>query len=200
MLDTLLQVGPLSTSPLELVSFSLALINVFLNIRQNHWAWFFAIVSSLLYGFVFVEARLYGDAGLQLMFIMVSCWGWYQWRRMGAGNQVLVVTTMGFREKARALSFWLFAYLILAYFLARFTDTDVPKMDGFLTAGSVLGQLLLSRKRLENWLLWIVVDTLYVGLYVYKGLYLTAILYAIFIGMAWSGYRIWRAVLVNQPS
>ncbi len=86
---------------------------------------------------------------------------------------------------------WLVGFALLAWFLDTWTDTDVPNIDGFLTAGSLLGQLLLSRKKVENWTVWIVVDVLYVGLFIHKDLYLTAILYAIYIVLAAIGLRSW---------
>jgi nicotinamide mononucleotide transporter len=180
------------TNPLELISFVLALCNVALNIRQSHWAWLFAIVSSATYGMVFFNSKLYGDMGLQLVFIVVSAWGWYQWLR-GAGNGArLPVTRLDRRSWALAGAGWLLGFAALAWFLQTYTDTDVPRADGFLTAGSLVGQLLLSRKKLENWHVWIVVDVLYVGLYLYKNLVLTAILYAVFVAMAALGLRAWK--------
>jgi nicotinamide mononucleotide transporter len=186
-----------STTPLELVSFVLAVITVLLNIRQSHWAWLFAIVSSATYGIVFFEARLYGDAGLQLVFIAVSVWGWRQWLG-GARHQRLAVTRTSSTGLCWAAAGWLAGFVLLAYFLKNFTNTDVPHSDGFLTAGSILGQLLLSRKKVENWHVWIIVDVLYVGLYVYKGLMLTAILYAIFCVMAVIGLRAWANIAVRE--
>jgi len=88
---------------------------------------------------------------------------------------------------------------MLSMFLRHYTDTDVPHMDGFLTAGSVVGQLLLSRKKIENWLVWIVVDILYVGLYLYKHLMLTAVLYGLFVLMALAGWRAWKKQLPIAP-
>ncbi|MDC8756130.1 nicotinamide riboside transporter PnuC [Janthinobacterium fluminis] len=181
-----------STNPLELISFVLALCNVLLNIRQSHWAWLFAIVSSATYGVVFFNAKLYGDMGLQALFIVISVWGWSQWLRgVGSGAQ-LPVTRLSGRGWQVAGAGWLLGFAALAWFLHAFTDTDVPRADGFLTAGSLLGQLLLSRKKLENWHVWIVVDVLYVGLYLYKHLMLTAILYAVFVAMAALGLRAWK--------
>ncbi|WP_317203001.1 nicotinamide riboside transporter PnuC [Janthinobacterium sp.] len=182
----------LSTSPLELISFLLALCNVLLNIRQSHWAWLFAIVSSATYALVFFDARLYGDMGLQLVFIAISIWGWWQWLRGAALGLQLPVTRLDGRGWRAAGAGWLLGFVALAWFLKSYTDTDVPHADGFLTAGSLLGQLLLSRKKLENWHVWIVVDLLYVGLYVYKNLMLTALLYAVFVAMAVLGLRAWR--------
>jgi nicotinamide mononucleotide transporter len=186
-----------STTPLELISFVLAIVTVLLNIRRIHWAWLFAIVSSATYGIVFFKARLYGDAGLQGVFIVASIWGWYEWLRgtgapaSGGDDKPLVVTRLDRRGWSWSLAGWLLGFVLLSWFLRAYTDTDVPHMDGFLTAGSLLGTLLAARKKVENWHVWIAVDVLYVGLYVYKGLHLTAILYAVFVVMAALGLRTW---------
>jgi nicotinamide mononucleotide transporter len=182
----------LSTTPLELISFALSVATVWLNIRQKHWAWLFAILSSATYGVVFYGARLYGDMALQLVFISVSIWGWYQWLHGDDSHEQLPVTALNARGRWLAVLGWLLGFGLLAWFLKSFTDTDVPFADGFLTAGSLVGQLLLSRKKLENWHVWIAVDVLYVALYVHKGLMLTAVLYAMFVVMAAIGLLAWR--------
>jgi nicotinamide mononucleotide transporter len=180
------------TTPLELISFVLSIATVLLNIRRIHWAWLFAIVSSATYGIVFFKARLYGDAGLQAVFILASIWGWYEWLRgTGSDDKPLVVSWLDRRGWIRSLGGWLLGFVLLSWFLHAYTDTDVPHMDAFLTAGSLLGTLLAARKKVENWHVWIAVDVLYVGLYVYKGLHLTAVLYALFVVMAALGLRTW---------
>lgn len=180
-----------STSWLELASFALSVITVALNIRQIHWAWLFSILSSGMYAAVFFNTRLYGDMGLQFVFILVSVWGWANWLRGDDSHEHLQVTRLNARGRWNSLVATSLAFILLAWFLKTYTDTDVPYADGFLTAGSLLGQVLLSRKKLENWHVWIIVDVLYVGLYVYKGLMLTALLYAIFVIMAVMGLRAW---------
>lgn len=187
-----------ATTPLELISFVLAVITVVLNIRQTHWAWLFSILSSATYGVVFFGARLYGDMALQVVFIVVSVWGWYQWLYGGARHEGLVVTRLGAASRWYAIGAWLVGFALIALFLRTWTNTDVPHIDGFLTAGSLVGQLLLSRKKVENWHVWIAVDVLYVGLYVYKGLILTAILYAVFIVLAWIGLRTWSRIAQQE--
>jgi nicotinamide mononucleotide transporter len=191
MNDTIALLG-FQTTPLELISFVLSIVTVLLNIRRVHWAWLFAIVSSSTYGIVFFKARLYGDAGLQAVFIAASIWGWYEWLRgTGQDDQPLVVTRLDRAGWSWSLAGWLLGFVLLSWFLHAYTDTDVPHMDGFLTAGSLLGTLLAARKKVENWHVWIAVDVLYVGLYVYKGLHLTAVLYAVFVAMAVVGLRTW---------
>jgi nicotinamide mononucleotide transporter len=189
MNDTLAFFG-LSTTPLELISFVLAATTVLLNIRQNHWAWLFSIASSSTYAVVFFDARLYGDSGLQLVFIAASVWGWWQWLR-GTHETKLVVTRLSRTGWFWALAGWGAAFVALSLFLKTYTNTDVPHIDGFLTAGSLAGQLLLARKKVENWHVWLVVDVLYVGLYIYKDLHVTALLYAVFVLLAWRGLRAW---------
>ncbi len=189
MNDTLVLLG-FSTTPLELLGFVLSVATVVLTILRNHWGWFFAIVSSATYGVVFFDARLYGDAGLQGVFIAASVWGWWQWLR-GAEGRPLPVTRLSHTGRIAALLGWAVGFFALSAFLKAYTDTDVPHMDGFLTAGSLVGQLLTAKKKIENWHTWIVVDILYVGLYIYKGLHLTAILYAVFVVLAVLGLRAW---------
>jgi nicotinamide mononucleotide transporter len=200
MNDTLVLLG-FSTTPLELLGFVLSVATVVLTILRNHWGWFFAIVSSATYGVVFFDARLYGDAGLQGVFIAASIWGWWQWLR-GAAGRPLPVTRLSGAGWIAALLGWAVGFFALSAFLKAYTDTDVPHMDGFLTAGSLVGQLLTAKKKVENWHTWIVVDVLYVGLYIYKGLHLTAILYAVFVVLAVLGLRAWTnaAQDVDMPA
>lgn len=191
MNETLSLFGLFSVTPLELISFVLSVTTVWLNIRQNHWAWLFAILSSATYGVVFFGAKLYGDMALQGVFITVSFWGWYQWLRGNQGS-ALGVSSLSMRGVVLAGVAWVAGFVVLAWFLRSFTDTDVPHADAFLTAGSLVGQALLSRKKIENWHVWIIVDVLYVALYVHKGLMLTAILYGMFVAMAYAGLRAWQ--------
>lgn len=186
-----LHLAGVATSPLELVSFLLSVATVWLNIRQSHWGWLFAIISSATYGLVFYGSRLYGDMGLQLVFIAVSFFGWYQWLHGDDSHERLPVSTLSARGRWWAAGCWLGGFALLAWFLKSYTDTDVPNSDAFLTAGSLVGQLLLSRKKIENWHVWIIVDVLYVALYLHKHLVLTAVLYAVFVGMAVIGLRAW---------
>ncbi len=186
-----------TTSPLELISFLLSIVTVACNIRQLHWGWLFAILSSGLYAIVFYDAKLYGDMGLQFVFISVSVWGWWQWLR-GANAPSQTTDDRGLHPQKLSqhllqLSavFFAIASLLGYLFLKNLTDSDVPLVDAILTAGSLLGQILIARKFIENWLVWIFVDIAYVGLYVYKNLHLTALLYAIFVVMAVIGYRQW---------
>ncbi|WP_235835170.1 nicotinamide riboside transporter PnuC [Piscinibacter terrae] len=178
---------------LEIVAFVLAVAMVVLNIRVNAWAWPLAIVSSLLYFALFWNSKLYGDASLQIFFAAVAGWGWWQWLRgTTAEGDALTVRTLGPNGRWLALLALALAYPATALFLQHYTDTDVAWGDAFPTAASVVGQWLLGRKFVENWPTWVVVNVVSVGLFAYKGLWLTVVLYALFIAMSFVGWRQWR--------
>ncbi|MEO7338669.1 MAG: nicotinamide riboside transporter PnuC [Caldimonas sp.] len=183
--------GPITW--LECAGFVLAMANVAMNIRVDPLGWPLAIVSSMLYFGLFWNSRLYGDASLQIFFATVALWGWWQWLRgTQSDGRPLEVRHLGSRGRWTALAILSVAWPATGLFLRRYTDTDVPWWDAFPTAASVVGQWLLGRKYIENWPTWIVVNVVSVALFAYKGLWLTAILYVLFIAMAGFGWRAWR--------
>lgn len=184
------------TTWLEVVAVVLALAMVVCNIREIHWGWPLAIVSSLLYFALFRRSRLYGDAGLQIFFAAVALWGWWQWlrgqRSDGSELHVARLTRRGVWAVTGACAL---LWPVTGLFLKTFTDTDVPWWDAFPTAVSLVGQFLLGRKYIENWAVWIVVNVVSVGLFAYKGLWLTVGLYGVFIALSVVGWRAWKARL-----
>ena len=187
-----LAVGRLSASTGELAGALLGVAMVGCNMRVNPLGWPLAIASSALYLLVFWQARLYGDASLQLVFIVVALWGWWQWLRgHQADGSALAVRYLGARARWRALGAMALLWPATGWFLAHATDTDVPWWDAFPTAGSLIGQWLLGRQYVENWPTWVAVNVVGVGLFAYKGLWLTAGLYALFALLALAGWRSW---------
>ena len=186
---------------LELVAVVLAIAMVVLNIRVNPLAWPLAIVSSLLYFLLFWKSRLYGEASLQILFVAVAGWGWWQWLRgTDAAGKRLAVRALDVRGRWIAVAVMGLAWPSIALFLARATDTDVPWWDAFPTAGSIVGQWLLGRKYVENWPTWIVVNVVAATLFAYKGLWLTMALYAVFVVMSMAGWRAWQRLAERQPA
>ena len=191
--------GLLSASRAELLGAGLGVAMVWCNLRVNPLAWPLAIASSLLYLPVFWQARLYGDAVLQLLFVAVAFWGWWQWlRATDASGRPLAVGYLLPRARLAVLAAMALLWPAIALLLMRTTDTDVPWWDAFPTAGSVIGQFLLARKRVENWPVWVVVNLVAIGLFAYKGLWLTVVLYALFTLLALAGWRAWSR-LAAQP-
>jgi nicotinamide mononucleotide transporter len=177
---------------LEMGAFVLALWMVFANMRVQLIAWPLAILSSLAYLLLFAHARLYGEASLQVMFIVVATWGWWQWKYgHQADGSALAVRGLDARGRWTLAVVTLAAWPLLGALLDRVTDTDVPYFDALPTAGSVAGQWLLGRQYIENWAVWLAVNLVSVGLFAYKGLWLTVLLYALFAALSIVGWRAW---------
>jgi nicotinamide mononucleotide transporter len=187
------QIGGSPVTWLEIVAFWLSVAMVFANMRVNPIAWPLAIVASLLYGLLFADARLYGEAGLQLVFVAVALWGWWQWlgARDGSG-QPLRVSPLRPRGRLIALGATLAAWPLLGLLLDHATDSDVPYFDALPTVASITGQILLARKHTENWPVWLAVNVISVALFAHKGLWLTVVLYAVFAVLSVQGWRAWR--------
>lgn len=179
---------------LELAAVVLALVMVACNIREIHWGWPLAIASSVMYFFVFWNSRLYGEALLQLSFAALALWGWAQWLRgVRPDGSALRVVRLSPEGVARTLVACAVLWPVTGLFLKHLTDTDVPWWDAFPTAVSLVGQFLLARKYLENWLAWLAVNIVSVALFVHKGLWLTVGLYSVFIVLSVAGWLAWRA-------
>ena len=178
---------------LEIVAFVLSIVMVLANFRVNPVAWPLAIVSSLLYALLFADSRLYGEASLQLFFVGVSLWGWWQWlRATGDDGAPLAVHRLARAQVIRAALATFAAWPLLGLQLRHMTDSDVPFLDALPTVGSITGQFLLGRKLVENWAVWLVVNLFSVGLFAFKGLWLTVLLYALFAALSLVGWRAWN--------
>ncbi|MGK8707554.1 nicotinamide riboside transporter PnuC [Metapseudomonas otitidis] len=181
-------------STLELVADLVNLIAVLLAARNSVHTWSSGILGCVLFGWLFFESQLYADVTLQGFFIVTSALGWWAWLRGSAGTQLPVSRT------APGTLAWMAALAVvvaLAYgaLLHHFTDAYAPLVDSLVLTFSVLAQLLLMRRRLENWYAWLLVNTLAVPLYASRELYLTAGLYTLFWCNAWYGLYRWRREL-----
>lgn len=181
------------TTWLEVVAFVLSLAMVGCNIREIHWGWPLAAISSLLYCALFWQSKLYGDGALQMFFAVVALWGWLQWLRGGADHAPLMIARLSAPQQRRAVGVAVLLWPATGWFLKTWTDTDVPWWDAFPTALSVIGQVLLGRKFIENWPVWLAVNVVGTALFAYKGLWLTAILYTLFAVLSIVGWRAWQA-------
>lgn len=180
----------------EIFGFALSLWMVVCNMRVNALAWPLAIAASLLYFLLFWDGKLYGEAGLQLLFAALALWGWWQWMRgTGADGRALRVRRLSPKGLLVAAGITLLAWPLLGLFLAHQTDSPVPYFDAFPTVASLTGQWLLGRKYQENWAVWIIVNIVSVALFAFKGYWLTVVLYAIFIPLSVLGWRAWARQL-----
>ena len=179
----------------EVVASLLGLAMVGCNLRVHPAGWPLAIASAAIYAVVFWQGRLYGQAALQLLFIGVSAWGWRQWLRgTDAAGGELRVGWMPPRQRLVAAAATLAAWPLLAWLRGAGADGAAPALDALTTVGSVAGQLLLARKRVENWPVWLAVNVLSVVLFVHAGLWPTALLYAVFAALAAWGWSRWSGL------
>ncbi len=184
-------------SLVEILGFLTGAINVWLLARQNIWNWPIGLANNALYVAVFLSAGLYGDAGLQLVYITLGIYGWWTWAHPGARIELNVTRTTG-RTWIWLTPVTVAAAFGLAFFLRRFTDSTVPVWDGFTTALSLAAIYGQTKKYLESWWIWIAVDIIYVPLYIYKHLRLTSGLYFVFLLLCVMGLREWSRALRTQ--
>ncbi|MGA8515454.1 MAG: nicotinamide riboside transporter PnuC [Burkholderiaceae bacterium] len=182
----------------EVIGAVLGIAMVVCNIYQIHWAWPLAFASSALYFLVFWGSRLYGDASLQIFFAVMALWGWTQWLRgVRPDGRVLKIQSLSNQHTIILIAACILLWGATGLFLLKFTPTDVPWWDAFPTALSVVATVLLGRKYVENWPMWIVVNAVGMALFAYKGLWLTVGLYGVFLLMAAIGWQAWRAQLLS---
>ena len=177
---------------IEWVAAIVGALSVFLSARENIWSWPTALVNVSLYSYVFYRTGLYSDMGLQAVYFGLSIYGWYQWLYGGKQRTRLHVsrasTGVWLAVTALGLAFW----LALASYTSTLPGVSLPYLDAGLTTTSLVAQWMMTRKILENWVLWILADIVYVPMFIYKSLYVTAGLYTVFLGLAVMGFVRWR--------
>ncbi|WP_285713634.1 nicotinamide riboside transporter PnuC [Erythrobacter oryzae] len=178
-------------NPLEIIAVVLGIANVGLLVRRSIWNYPFGMAMVALYFVIFREARLYGEAGLQVFFFVVQGWGWWLWARAGGLARMVEVEWMGWPARVAALALVAASSLAIGWAMATWTNAALPFADAAIAGASVVAQVLLAMRRVENWALWIAIDVLSVGVYINRELYLTAGLYVVFLVLAVAGLREW---------
>lgn len=193
MLETAFTLLGTAVTWLEVIAFVLALANIACNVLEIHWGWPLTIVASALYAWLFYASKLYGEAGVNVFFAVAAVWGWWQWLRghRAVSNAPLRVARLDRKGLVLTVGAWAILWIVCALLLRSITDSDAPVADAFVTAGSIVGTVLLGRKFIENWPLWLIVNAASIVLFVYKGLHLTVTLYMIFFLLAIWGWIGW---------
>lgn len=183
------------SSCLELAAVVVGIVSVLLGVRQNIWSWPTALVNVSLYFVLFNRHGLYSEQGLQAVYFALSLYGWYEWRYGGAGHRRLAVSRLPIRRWPAVILTGVILWLAMGSITSRIPGAAIPYTDAALVATSLVAQWMLTRKLLENWVLWIVVDVAYVGVFISRGLYLTAVNYAVYLVLAVLGYIAWKRSL-----
>lgn len=188
-----------NTTPLEWCGVITGILCVWLAAKNNILNWPIAIVSVTIYIFIFFESKLYADMGLQVYFLLTNLYGWYYWRQHKNNpekQQPIGIITQ--KEAFLSVTAVIVFTVVLGFLLHKNTDAAFPFTDSFCTACSLVAQFFLARRVLQNWLIWIFVDIIYVGIYFSKELYATGLMYALYIIIATFGYLDWKKIYREQ--
>ncbi len=180
---------------IEILGVATSLIYLYFSVRQIIWLWPFGILSSALFIWIFYYSKFYADMGLQVYYLGISVYGWIYWLRgdiRGGDADKLPVSRISRRLSIVLTGIGIALFLGIVSILKYFTDSDVPWGDGFTTAASIVATWMLARKILEHWLVWIIVDAVSAGLYLYKGLHPSAGLYVVYAVIAILGFIRWK--------
>ena len=182
-------------TPLEIAAVIVSALGVCLTIRRKLAAWPILILACVLYGELFRESHLYSDMLLQAVFAVCAMYGWWHWYRGVQDEGSVKVLALSLRGWIAGLAAATAGSLLLGYCMARYTDASLPWLDSALAGFSLVGQWWQARKYLANWWIWIAVDVIYVGEYIYKDLRLTSALYGFFVLLAVLGLRDWQKAM-----
>ena len=185
---------------IEIFGVVTGILYVILEVRQNRLLWPLGFITSSAYVYIFFAGKFYADMSLQVYYVLISIYGWYYWSRGGvkqAKGELPVVRISRMQLILLSVTFvlsWAGIYLLLD----RYTDSTVPVGDSFTTALAIVATWMLTRKIIEQWFLWIIANIVSMALYLYKGLYPTVILYAVYTVMAIYGYREWKRSMEHK--
>jgi len=183
------------SSCLEAVAVIFGIVSVYLSTRENIWSWPTALINVSLFSALFLRSGLYSDTGLQIVYFVLSLYGWYEWLYGGAGRTAIAVSRTSSRTWVVLGGLAVIVWGLLGTITSRLPGTALPYVDAATTTVSLIAQWMMTRKLIENWLIWIAVDVIYVGMFIFKGLYLTAFNYGLYLALAILGYLAWKRSL-----
>ncbi|HEY4129348.1 MAG TPA: nicotinamide riboside transporter PnuC [Gemmatimonadaceae bacterium] len=187
------------SSCLEFAGVVLGIIYVYLSARENLWSWPTSLLNAALFVPVFLEKGLYSDMGLQVVYFVLSLYGWYEWLYGGKGHSELRVSRTSIKLWGILTLIAFGGWIALGAITSRIPGSALPYGDAALVSTSLIAQYMTTKKLLENWIVWIVVDVFYVGVFIYKGLNLVAFNYAVYLGLAVLGYIEWKKSFAVAP-
>jgi nicotinamide mononucleotide transporter len=166
--------------------------------RENSLCWYCAFISTGIYIWIFGDVSLYMESALNAYYMVMAVYGWYQWQRGGSSANGIKLSVWGIKQHMAAISLVLILSVVSGYLLSQNTEARMPYIDSFTTWGSVITTFMVARKVLENWLYWIVINSVAIFLYIDRDLYQTAGLYALYIILSVIGFIAWRKAYFEQ--
>ena len=184
----------LSGNYIELLGAILGIVYIFFSIKQSILTWPVGLLTSVLYVWVFLVSKLYADMGLQMYYVVISIYGWYEWlfgKKTDDHAEPVKVSRITARLGLVLSVVSVLLFFLIWFILKNYTDSPVPMADSLVTSLSIVATWMLARKILEHWLIWIFVDAFSIGLFIYKDLLPTVVLFVVYTVMAYIGYREW---------
>lgn len=183
----------------EMLAVFLSVSYLILAIKQNLWCWPAAFISTLIYSILFFDASLLMDSALNIFYLVMAIYGWYSWKYGNVKNQNvdLEISTYGLTKNLQIILGLIVLSLVLGYIMANYTSADYAYLDTFTTVFAIFTTYTLTKKVLENWLYWIVIDSVSIYIYINKGFYLTAVLFALYTILAFVAYNNWKKEYEN---
>ena len=178
----------------EMLAVVLSVTYLLLAIMQNIWCWIAAFISTLIYSILFFDASLLMDSALNIFYLVMAIYGWYSWKYGNSKNKGddLVISSYGFLRNLQIIIVLLIISSILGYIMANYTKADFAYLDTFTTVFAVFATYMLTKKVLENWLYWVIIDSVSIYIYINKGFYLTAILFVVYTVLAIFAFKQWK--------
>jgi len=183
---------------LEITAVIFAILYLILAVKQNILCWIAGIISSVLYFFIMQKAGLYMEAYLQVFYVVISIYGWSQWSASNASNPSFIVNTWSKYQHMITISIILVLSLLSGFLLERYTDAALPFLDALVSWGAVVATYMVAKKLLENWIYWFVIDATSIFLFIERGLWLSAVLFATYLVIIFFGYQSWNKVRGGQ--
>ncbi len=185
---------------IEIIGAVIGLLYLYLEYKANKWLWPVGVVMPVVYVWIFFQSKFYADMGINVYYFFASIYGWIYWTRHSQQEEKeLPITHTPRRHILPLVVAGMVLFVVIAYILVQHTDSPVPYGDSLTTALSVIGMWLLARKHLEQWGCWFVVNLISCGLYLWKGLYPTSVLFAIYTVISLFGYIKWKRMMERQP-
>lgn len=179
-------------SPLEIIASAIGILAVWLTVRQNCWCWPLGLIMVVMYAWIFYDGKLYSNMLLQVVYAVLQGYGWWLWTRGDNSHSGIQVSRLSRQGLWLGLGLGVAGAAALGYLMASFTDAAAPWQDAALSAFSLVAQVWMAQKRVECWPLWIVLNVLFVALFIQQGLYPTAALYGVFTLLAIQGWLTWQ--------
>ena len=188
----------LDTTILEIIAVLFGLFSVWFAKKENILVYPTGIISVLIYVYICFFAGLYADMGINFFYFVMSVYGWYSWTRIDTNKKALPISSCNTRYHILNIIAFIFFFFLLRHILINYTDSTVPNLDSLTTAIFIIAMWLMARKKIENWIFWIIGDIISIPLYAYKGLVFTSFQFTVFLIIAIMGYIEWRRKLLSS--